>query len=526
MAALPINPQWRGLTGLAQQRAQRPNATALVCEQGRFSFADLDAHSSQMACLLERTGVKPGDRLGIFAENGWLPAVAVLAALKVGALFVVLHPQFKAAKLASIIEDAGISVILTQSSLLNTLQAAQTAAQCQVLCDGEEIPAPVIDLRQALACISAADSAAFTAHTSEAEEPCAIIYTSGTTGEPKGVVHNHRSMVFALCSISAYLPLRAQDVVLSVLPLAFSYGLYQWLLCLWNGACLVLEKSFNFPAQIYQRLRDEQVSVFPAIPTVFALMAQAHARSALCFAQVRCITNAGAALPPSLIAPLQEIFPQAQIFAMYGQTECNRGCYLPPQLLTAQDQAAYWASVGKAIPGTELFLVDEAFNRLEGDAEGILCVQGPHLMLGYWNKPESTAKALRKDNAGQTYLYTGDCFYRNSDGFYFFRGRSDDIIKVRGEKVSPVEIEHALSAVPGIAEAAVLAVADELLGQAVVGFVAFSEAPIPERLIKQALNKHLEPHKIPKQIIAMAALPKTANGKLDKKSLAIHLPQT
>jgi acyl-coenzyme A synthetase/AMP-(fatty) acid ligase len=228
------------------------------------------------------------------------------------------------------------------------------------------------------------------------------------------------------------------------------------------------------------------------------------------------MTNTAAALPHEYIGKLREIFPNALMFAMYGLTECKRVSYLEPELI---DQKP--GSVGKAIPGTEIYLLSTDDKPVPAGEPGILHVRGPHVMLGYWNNPERTAKMLREGKLpGERILRTGDWFRMDQDGYLYFVARSDDIIKTRGEKVSPAEVESALYRLGGIQEAVVIGVPDEILGQAVRAYVVLSpDVERDERRIRRGLMRQLENFMLPRDIVFMDALPKSPNGKVSKQDL-------
>ena len=343
----------------------------------------------------------------------------------------------------------------------------------------------------------------------------ALIYTSGSTGNPKGVMLTHANMVFAAGSISEYLRLSADDRILSVLPLAFDYGLYQLLMAVRLGATLVLERSFAFPAETLKRLDEEEITVFPGVPTVYAtLLGMKGERT---FPNVTRLTNTAAGLPPDFHDRLLELFPNALIFRMYGLTECKRVSYLEPELVHEKP-----TSVGKAIPGTETFVLDAAGRPVEPGETGVLHVRGPHVMAGYWRQPELTAHMLKDGPVpGERMLCTHDFFTVDEEGFLYFLGRSDDIIKTRGEKVSPLEVENALYAIGGIREAAVIGVPDDVLGQAIRAYVALEDGVelTREGDRSPAAARSSRASWCPREVVFLAELPKTTTGKIRKKSL-------
>jgi acyl-CoA synthetase (AMP-forming)/AMP-acid ligase II len=234
------------------------------------------------------------------------------------------------------------------------------------------------------------------------------------------------------------------------------------------------------------------------------------------FSRVRYVTSTAAALPVGRLLRLREIFPSARVYSMYGLTECKRCTYLPPEEIDRRP-----ASVGIAIPNTEIWLVDEHGNRLGPNQVGQLVVRGATVMQGYWEKPDATARRLRPGPLpGEFVLFTGDYCRFDEDGFLYFVGRMDDIIKSRGEKVAPKEVEHALMSIPGISDAAVIGVPDDLLGQAIKAFVVLRDgASLTPQAIRRGCQKRLEAFMVPTQVTVVPALPYHANGKINKTEL-------
>ncbi len=350
----------------------------------------------------------------------------------------------------------------------------------------------------------------------DASDLAALVFTSGTSGEPKGVMMSHRNLVFLAGSIAGYLDLAPADRVLSVLSLAHTYGLSWLIASMQRGAGLLLEPSFAYPAKVQQLIHEEAVSVFPGVPTVFALLLSLDRRTPLRFPSVTTVTCAGGALLPSVHDGMRRMFPNASIFPMYGQTECMRVSYLDPALVAEKP-----TSCGKAIPGTETVVLSADGTPVPPGEIGILHVRGPHVTAGYFGSPELTSEILRDGpGAHGTLLCTHDLFRTDEEGFLYFVGRSDEIIKTRGEKVSPVEVENALQAIDGIREAAVIGVPDELLGEAVRAYVVLEHGTtLTERDLIVSCRGSLEAFKVPTQIIVLDELPKTPTGKIMKRAL-------
>jgi acyl-CoA synthetase (AMP-forming)/AMP-acid ligase II len=345
----------------------------------------------------------------------------------------------------------------------------------------------------------------------------ALVYTSGSTGDPKGVMLTHRNMLTAATSISTYLRNVEDDVILCVLPLSFDYGLYQMIMAFRMGARLVLERSFAFPVEVLRTVVAERVTGFPGVPTIFATMAEMEDLSRYDFSAIRYVSNTAAALPVKHIRMLQRLFPAARIYSMYGLTECKRCTYLPPEDLDRKPE-----SVGIAIPNTELWIVDDAGARVGPGVVGQLVIRGATVMRGYWEKPEETARKLRPGPLpGELVLHTGDLCRLDEEGYLYFVGRMDDIIKSRGEKVAPKEVENAVVDIPGVKECAVVGVPDELLGQAVKAFVVLEQgAALDARAVQRECQRRLESFMVPKHVVFVPELPKTTSGKIKKTGLA------
>ncbi len=494
-----------------------PDKAALVFEGARLSYAELDRAASQLAASLQQRGVQRGDRVASFLDNGVEAVVSLYAALKCGAVFMPVNPLTKRDKLAYLLNDSRASALIAHAALKGEFEGALAHNQSVHTCfvaGARNAPLPA-DPR----CLPypTHSEAALTPPALIDQDLAAIIYTSGSTGDAKGVMLTHLNMVSAARSISTYLELQPDDRIVCVLPLAFDYGLYQVLMAFLVGATVVLERSFSFPVKVLETMVREQVTVFPGVPTVFSLLMNLKTLRDHPLDHLRKITNTAAALSEEHIRQLRNLFPQAQLYSMYGLTECKRVTYLPPEQLDIRP-----TSVGRGMPNEEVWLVDEAGQRLPLGATGELVIRGSNVMRGYWGKPEETAKRLKPGPiAGEMVLHSGDIFRTDNEGWLYFVARKDDIIKSRGEKVSPREVENVLYGMPGILEAAVVGVPDPVLGEAVKAFVTLKAGvELSERdVIKYCLSK-LESFMAPKHVTFVDELPKTDTGKIKKTGLA------
>src|SRR4051812_984903 len=491
---------------LAESAARSPDAIAVVCDGQRIAYRDLDRRSNALAHALVARGVARGDRVVILGDNTLDTAVAFWAVLKASAVVSILHPQTRPAKLAYLLHDCRARALIADHRLEAAFAepARSSSHLATVLITGA-----AADPRGAGACERLAalprltvldDAIAGAPQDAPPPRRCidvdlaAIIYTSGSTGEPKGVMLSHRNMVAATASIASYLEIARDDVILCVLPLAFDYGLYQMILAFSVGARVVLERSFAFPAEVMRTVEAERVTGFPGVPTMFATLLAMDSLASYDLSAIRYFTSTAAALPVKHIEQLRRRFPAAKIFSMYGLTECKRCTYLPPE-----DLARKPGSIGIAIPNTELWLIDSAGRRVGPGEIGQVVIRGATVMQGYWNDPEETACKLRPGPLpGERVLHTGDLGRLDDEGYLYFAGRMDDVIKSRGEKVAPAEVEAALLAIPGVREAAVVGVPDPVLGEAIKAFVVTDDGvTLDEAAIRRACAQQLESTKVP-----------------------------
>jgi amino acid adenylation domain-containing protein len=503
-----------------EQAADRfPDKAALICAGARPTYREIRDRSRSFAQTLVRAGVQPGDRVVICLENSIETVVSIFGVLAAGAVFIVVNPQSRVERLAHVVEHSGASAFVgrpRQVAALAGRPAWPRSVRTIVVVGNDMTTAP-----------SGIDVVPFvkSRNGSRGDRPialprrvatdlAALVYTSGSTGIAKGVMLTHRNLVAAADSICTYLQLTPDDVILNALPLSFTYGLGQITTAFRTGATVVLEASFVYPQAIIDTLVRERVTGFPLVPTMATLLLQQRLNSEH-FTSLRYITNAAAALPATNVRRLQAAFPNAAIFSMYGQTECQRVSYLPPAWLAARPD-----SVGVAIPGTRVHVVDDAGRPVAPGTIGELVVEGPHVMAGYWNDPDATRQALRPGPGGEPMLYTGDLFRTDDDGCLYFVDRRDDIIKTRGEKVAPRTVEEAIAAMPGVAEVAVFGVPDELLGEAVAAVITPHEgAPLTRERVRQYCRRHLEDFMIPTIVDIRDALPTTLSGKVNRREL-------
>lgn len=482
-----------------------PQKLALVSGDTRLSYEALLRRVIDLSQRLHEAGIACGDRVVLLLESDWRYAVAVHAVLRLGAVIVPLTPTTKADKLAFVLADTTAAALLVDDRL------AGPAAGLRDLC-----PLLRVVLTGAAFESQGPRAAPPIAEVTLEEDLAAIIYTSGSTGRPKGVMLTHRNMVSAWTSVQAYLGLREDDVIALALPPMFSYGLYHVLMGLGLGGTLVLERQAAFPIKLAQTLERERATVMPAVPTLLASLLELRELAGFDHRTLRLMSNAAAALPVAYVPRICSAWPHARFLSMYGMTECKRISYLPPEELERRP-----ASVGRGMPGQEHWLIDEGGRRLGLGAVGELVVRGAHVMRGYWQRDDETAQRLRPGPDGHgPALHTGDLFRCDGEGFLYFVSRMDDIIKTRGEKVAPREVEDVIHQLAQVSACAVVGIPDALLGHAVKAYVTLVEgAMLGEREVIRHCQARLESHMVPRVVSIVTELPQTESGKVRHAAL-------
>jgi acyl-CoA synthetase (AMP-forming)/AMP-acid ligase II len=455
-------------------------------------------------------GIRRQDRVVVFLGKSAETVISLYGILKAGGVFIILADSIKGAKLRYILENSGADVLITHTSKARVVKDALSKgnADCKVIWVG---PTERISEQFSESSLSWDKIFSDFAGTVPADrlprcvdvDLATLIYTSGSTGEPKGVMSTHHNMISAARSIVQYVGNVEDDIILDVLPLSFDYGLYQVIMAFMFGGTIVLEKSFLYLHTILERIAQEKVTGFPIVPTIVAMLLKLQDLTKYDFSTLRYMTNTGAALPVEHIRRLRSMFPQVTVISMFGLTECKRVSYLPPEELD------------------EVFVVDEDGSEVAPGETGELIIRGSNVMQGYWRDPKLTARTYRDGQypSGRI-LHSGDYFHKDEQGYLYFLGRKDDMIKSKSERISAKEVENNICSMEGVTEAAVIGVPDEILGQAIKAYIV--PAPNVELSEKQVLKycaANMESFMVPKYIEFMESLPKTPNGKIDKKPL-------
>ena len=513
---------------LARTVRRVPEKEAIICGPQRWTYRKVAAYSDYFAESLIDLGMRRQDRVVIITGNRAETVGCLYGALKAGCVFVVLSDVTKAGRLRYILGNCGAGALVALRAQANLVEQALNGLgrrpkvvyleSDEKLEDSATTTATDCDLT--FSAIPSGDRDDNT--VPDGELPCCVdvdlaclIYTSASTGEPKGVMCTHHNVVAAARSIIQYISNSENDIILNALPLSFDYGLYQVIMAFMFGGTVVLERSFLYLHNILSMISKEGVTGFPVVPTMVAMLLRMRSLEKYDLGSLRYITNTGASLPAEHIRRLQRLLPHVKIFSMFGLTECKRVSYLRPEELEATPSA-----VGRAMPNCEVSLVDEDGNRVAPGELGELVIRGSNVMQGYWGDPDLTARVYRDGGyPAARELHSGDYFRQDERGVLYFAGRIDDMIKARGQRVSPKELENAICMLEGVVEAAVVGVPDEILGEAIRVFIVRDEAKLTKEKVLKYCSENLEPLMVPKHVEFVSGLPRTLHGKVDRKKL-------
>lgn len=512
---------------ILEQANHRPDATAVVHRQTALDYATLSAEVQAAAGGLRALGLRRGERIAVYLPKRHETVVALFGTALADGVFVPVNPLLKPEQVAYIVRDCNVRVLVTARDRAETLQPH--FAQCPDLHTLILVDAAALGELNTLKTLSWPDlltaSAAGEGRTHAIDiDMAAILYTSGSTGKPKGVVLSHRNMITGAHSVADYLANQATDRILAILPLSFDYGLSQLTTAFAVGASVIL-MDYLLPRDVITTVVREKVTGLAAVPPMWVQLAQLEWPGAAA-ESLRYFTNSGGAMPRATLAALRRALPNTIPFLMYGLTEAFRSTYLPPEEIDQRPD-----SIGKAIPNAEILIVRENGTPCEPDEPGELVHRGSLVAQGYWNDPAKTAERFRPvpgQDPGlplvEMAVWSGDTVRADQEGFLYFIGRKDDMIKTSGYRVSPSEIEDVLYGSGRIAEAAALGIPHPALGQAVVAVIKLLEQGLNESELINHCKQHLPNFMVPLQIITRQAdLPRNPNGKIDRKALAAEL---
>ncbi len=519
---------------LSAAAGKSPAATALVHRQGTLSYGELGLRVEAAARGFLALGIGRAERIGIYLDKRFETVIGLFAAAAAGCAFVPINPLLKARQVGHILRDCQIRLLVTSAdrrrALVEELADAPDLRHLVqvdgVQADGGPEAAASYSTIGWNAFIAEGGNANSVPHRVIDQDMAAILYTSGSTGLPKGVVLSHRNLVAGAASVSSYLGHRPEDRILALLPLSFDAGLSQVTTAFRARASVVL-LDYLLPQDVVKTIAAQRVTGLTGVPPLWNQLAELEwpeaARQSL-----RYFANTGGHMPRPTLDRLRKLLPRAEPFLMYGLTEAFRSTFLPPAEVDRRPD-----SIGKAIPNAEILVVGED-GRLCGPGEqGELVHRGALVAQGYWNDPVQTAERFRpapgRDpglRLPEIAVWSGDTVRLDEEGFLYFVGRRDDMIKTSGYRVSPTEVEAAIYAGRGVGEAVAVGVPHARLGQAIVVIATPARGESIDRGALMAhCRKQLPSFMVPLEIIERPHLPRNANGKIDRKALARELAQ-
>lgn len=512
---------------IERQAIHRPNDPALIHKNASLPYKELRKQVHEFANALLALGMERQDRVAVFLPKQLESVIALFGTARAGCVFVPVNPLLKPAQVQHILNDCGVRVLVTSRERLEGLR--EILATCPDLqhlvtvgtaANSVELPGLQMHLWQALMDAGHPDRM----HRVVDMDMAAILYTSGSTGRPKGVVLSHRNMVTGAQSVAQYLDNTPEDRLLAVLPFSFDYGFSQLSTSFHVGASVIL-MDYLFPRDIVSLVMRERITGLAGVPPLWSQLADLDWDPSIT-THLRYITNSGGAMPAATLRKLRAALPRTKPFLMYGLTEAFRSTYLPPSEIDSRP-----GSMGKAIPNAQIIVVRPDGTRCAPDEPGELVHRGSLVALGYWGDPEKTALRF-KPTPGQPAglvipeiaVWSGDTVRMDADGFLYFVGRLDEMIKTSGYRISPTEVEEVVFATGLVSDAAAVGVPHPTLGQAIV--VVAAPAPgrsADETLLLEACKRELPAFMVPARIEWRDSLPRNPNGKYDRPRLAADL---
>lgn len=503
---------------LIQAADKKPDKVALLYKDESLTYAQLYEKSQSLAGTLLRLGITRGDRVCFYLEKRFEKVIAIFAISLVGAVFVPIRRLSVPRQVLYILNNCNASVLITTGSRVPALQGQLGALHAVITVDTMDYSladCPHIDWNDALA-----DNEYFPENSDPiATDIAAVLYTSGSTGQPKGVVLSHHNIVAGARVVSEYLALSENDRLLSILTFGFDYGLNQLTSSFLNCAQLVLF-DYLFPKDILNIVKKHKVTGLAAVATTWIQLLQVDWGDAM--NSLRYITNSGGTIPVEYVKKIRRRIPDADVYLMYGLTEAFRSTFLVPAMVDARP-----SSIGKAVPGEEILVLNKDNRPVQPGEVGELVHRGDLVARGYWNDPGRTAERFRKNPllpveipVAETVVYSGDFVTMDEEGYLYFAGRKDEMIKSAGNRISPSEVEEILYNSGFVSEAVAMGKSHDVYGQVVC--VVLSLLPGVGTIEKDVLlycRNNMPVYMIPQEINIWDKLPKNTNGKLDRAAI-------
>lgn len=500
--------------------ARTPDQEALVDGDRRVSYREMALYAANLAGSLSASGLERRDRVAIWLEKSVEEAVAFFGISAAGGVSVPINSLLVERQVKHILDDCEVRFLITTSARLvehRAMLRSIASLDAVLLIDEAETGGEWVVTEV----MSQSRHPVTPPHPAISEDLAAILYTSGSTGAPKGVMLSHRNVLAGSRIVCKYLGITSSERILSVMPFSFDAGLNQLFTAVEKGATLVLLR-FRFGEEIAREIRRERCTGLAGVPTIWAILAgSAPSLRREKLGSMRYFTNTGGPVPTATLKRIREAQPHIDFYLMYGLTEAFRSTFLPPSEVDRRP-----TSIGKAIPECEILVVSDSGKFCRPDEEGILVHRGPTVSLGYWNRPDDTARVLKqhpfisKEQGGDLVCYSGDRVRMDSEGYLYFVAREDAMIKSSGYRISPSEVEEVLVGSGLVAEAAVIGLPDVSIGERVHGIcVAFENQAVDQEAVLEHCARELPRHMLPRSIEIVASLPRSPNGKIDYRSL-------
>ncbi|MCK9259296.1 MAG: acyl-CoA ligase (AMP-forming), exosortase A system-associated [Azoarcus sp.] len=508
-----------------------PDAPALTHATDTVNYGDLSARISAFGHGLIALGLARSERVAIYLDKCIETVVATFGISSSGGAFVPVNPVLKPSQVGYILKDCNVRILLTSPerfiAIRDSLSICHDLRHVILTSDPAELPTlPGASIHRWSDILTARPAAG---HRIIDSDMAAILYTSGSTGQPKGVVLSHRNMVMGAKSVAEYLENSPDDTLLAALPLSFDAGFSQLTTAFHAGARVVL-LNYLMPRDVLRAVEREKVTGLTAVPPLWIQLSQQQWPESVSD-HLRYIANTGGRMPLETLTKLRSALPRTKPFLMYGLTEAFRATYLPPNEVDRRPD-----SIGKAIPNAEVLVLRENGTECAVNEPGELVQRGALVGMGYWNDPEKTAERYKPLPAGvagrepglvtpELAVFSGDNVRRDEEGFLYFIGRRDEMIKTSGYRVSPTEIEEILYATQMVGECAAFGIPHDTLGQVIAIIVTAppGSAVDAAALLAECRNR-MPAYMVPSRIeVRDLPLPRNPNGKIDRKSLCSEL---
>ncbi len=490
-----------------------PDKTAIVSKKRSVTFFELYEEALATAECLRELDIHSGDRVGVCMEKSLDQVSVILGILFANAVLVPILPRLKQPNIRHIIENSGMAALVTDSERLS--EVSEFSDITRLIAGHGEVDEDWPNLAYLRRYIQPR-----LFFNQIGVDNAAIIYSSGSTGRPKGILIAHRNLADGADIVAQYLETNENDRIACVLSFNFDYGLNQLWQTIRKGATLYLH-DFAFPNDLFALIAEKSITALPVMPVILSQMFDKRLKSGTVshdFSALRYVCSTGGRLSPTMIEDLKITFPEIKVYSMFGLTEAFRGSFLDPKMLHSHP-----TSIGKSIPGCQMMILDAKGDVCPPNVPGELVQRGATVSKGYWRDPENTAKVFRThpNFPGETLVYSGDNAYCDEEGYLYFIGRRDHMIKTKGFRVSPTEVEIEVIHHPEIEHAFAFAVTNISIGEDVgCAYTTESGEPLPERTLKQYLKSNLPSHMVPTWLIHFKSFPVTGNaGKFDGNSI-------